>query len=275
MHEDGNEPPRAVPGVELDRNAERRSAVPGAPLHDNRTRGQLDHRELLCNDRAIGPAPQIAVPVDQVASLHAFMIDIDLSILNRDTLGDAALSSTDDFHETHLARWLCRDPVLTKAEVRDSGHGVHVLLWLDEPIVCVAGMQGAWDAVARGLRNALPGDPNLNGITAMTRPVGAVNTKSDPPRIVRVLRPGQPVSKADIIDLSRRIADHPARFWMQVLHGRDRIAPCPFCRKSNSSLGIAGNWQIHCYDCSRHDAQELVYRLYSPTFLGEGSNVDG
>jgi|GEM_PF-4128626 len=33
-------------------------------------------------------------------------------------------------------QWLDNDPLLSRAEVRDTGGGLHVLLWLDEPILC-------------------------------------------------------------------------------------------------------------------------------------------
>ena len=236
------------------------------PRKDNR-HAVSDTRESLCNERATGPASRIALPVNQVASIHGFMIDIDLSHLAHDTLGGESLASVDAFYASHLGLWLDRDPVLAKAEVRDTGHGVHVLLWLDKPVVCSDGDQQTWNGIVGGLRTVLPGDPKVNGINAMTRPVGAENTKSDPVMVVRQLRAGQPVTRAEILDLVTRATRSPAELWMRVFHGGDSVSPCPLCLDANSTLRIAGNWQCQCYECGRKDAASLLYRLYNPKFL--------
>ena len=182
-------------------------------------------------------------------------------------LGDeiAGYTADADTLRQQWRHWLDHDPVLSKAEVRDSGHGLHVLLWLDEPIIVADGEARQWDDIARGICNALPGDPNLNGIIALTRPIGAVNTKYNPPREVRLLRPGQPVSRAEILDLNQRVTMQPARLWMRLFFGGERVDPCPLCGKE--SLGVAGYWQCRCYGCGRVNAASLVYRFYSPEFL--------
>jgi len=235
--------------------------------------GRNDEREATYNGRKRGPATAIATPVDQVAAINGFMIDLDLKILASEVIGDEAAGSAEAFYKQHVAAWLDRDPVLKKAEVRDTGGGLHILLLLDEPVIVVPGQQRAWDGVARGLHGVLPGDPNLSGIIAMTRPVGALNTKYDPPREVRLLREGQPVTQREILDLLERTATTPARVWMNVLHGGERASPCPLCRGEGTSLGVAGGWQVQCYDCGRRDAAALIYRFYTPKFLTERKEV--
>lgn len=230
-------------------------------------RGVSDERESLYNGRPQGPANRISVPVEQVAAINGFMIDVDLAILNPAVIGEAVVTSAESLYAAYVCNWLDRDPVLSKAEVRDTGHGLHVLLWLDSPIVVAEGQAGQWDSIARGIRNVLPGDPRVNGINVMTRPVGATNTKSEPVRTVRLLRAGKPVAVSEILDLNRRLAEHPAQTWMQVFYGGTRISPCPLCGGAGSSLGVAGNWQIRCYECGRIDSSILVYRFYKASFL--------
>lgn len=235
--------------------------------------GLNDEREATYNSRKRGPATAIATPVDQIAAINGFMIDLDLKILAPEVIGDEAAGSAEAFYKQHVAAWLDHDPVLKKAEVRDTGGGLHVLLQLDEPVIVAPGQQRAWDGVARGIHGVLPGDPNLSGIIAMTRPVGALNTKYAPPREVRLLREGQPVTQREILDLVERTANAPARVWMNVLHGGERASPCPLCRGEGTSLGVAGNWQVQCYDCGRKDAAALIYRFYTPEFLTERKEV--
>lgn len=229
--------------------------------------GYDDVREATFNGGEHGPAYVISRPVDQVSCINYFMIDLDCGILDPKTVGEAAVFSADELYEKHVRDWLDRDPVLAKAEVRNTGHGLHILLRLDDPIICTGDDARRWDKIARGLRNALPGDPKLNGIIAMTRPVGAMNNKYEPAKTVTQLRAGAPVSREEILDLGRRVASAPARLWMRVFHDGERVSPCPFCNGKDASLGVAGNWQVQCYECGRMDAAALVYRHYSPEFL--------
>jgi hypothetical protein len=238
-----------------------------ATSSNNKPAGWDDIREATFNGGERGPAYAISKPVDQVSCINCFMIDLDCGILDPDTVGEAAMQSAVELYEMHVRIWLDRDPVLAKAEVRNTGHGLHILLWLDEPIICSGDDARRWDKIERGLRNVLPGDPKLNGIIAMTRPVGATNNKHEPAKTVTQLRAGEPVSREEILDLGRRVATAPARLWMQVFHGGERVSPCPFCSGRDTSLGVAGNWQVQCYECGRVDAAALVYRHYSSEFL--------
>jgi hypothetical protein len=241
------------------------TAASSKPQYDN------DERESLVNDCRRGTKYEITPKVVEVTSIHAFMNDLDCKMLDPEVVGMESVESGAAFYDQHVRFWLERDPVLSKAEVRDSGHGLHVLLWLDEPIIVGDGEAQVWDAVARGICKALPGDPNLNGIIALTRPVGAMNTKQEPHREVKVLRSGKPVTRAEILDLNRRLSDQPAHLWMRLFFGGERVDPCPLCGKE--SLGVAGSWQCRCYGCGRVDAASLVYRVYLPKFFDDYKEV--
>lgn len=232
------------------------------------SRGSRDEREAIYNGRDRGPAHTIARPVDEVAAINGFLIDLDCKLLDPVVVGEAAVECPAVLYEEYVRHWVARDPVLAKAEVRDTGGGLHLLLWVESPILVDGEQARDWDRVARALRNALPGDPNVNGIIAMTRPVGAVNTKYAPARTVRVLSEGLPVTRDEVLELSRRVIDQPARLWMRLFFGGERVSPCPLCAKG-ASLGVAGNWQCHCYECGRVDAAVLVYRFFAPDFLAE------
>jgi len=224
-----------------------------------------DERESLVNDRRRGTKYEITPKVEEVTAIHGFMNDLDCKMLDPAVVGEECVESAAALYEQHVRLWLDRDPVLSKAEVRDSGHGLHVILWLDQPIIVAEGEARSWDAIARGICKSLPGDPNLNGIIALTRPVGAMNTKYDPPREVRLLRSGEPVTRGEILDLNRRLSDRPAHLWMRLFFGGERVDPCPLCNEE--SLGISGDWKCRCYGCGWVDAASLVYRFYSPDFL--------
>lgn len=234
-----------------------------------RARDDNDERESLVNDRRRGTKYEITPKVEEVTAIHAIMNDVDTKTLDPAVVGAECVESAEALYRQRVGEWLDRDPVLRKAEVRDTGGGLHIILRLDQPIICSAGDAREWDHIARGLRNTLPGDPNLNGVIALTRPVGAKNSKYDPPREVRLLRPGEPVTRAEILDLNRRVTEQPARLWMRLFFGGERTSPCPLCGSENTSLGVAGRWQVMCYECGRMDAASLIYRFYSPAYLKE------
>jgi len=233
----------------------------------NARQGGDDERESLVNDHRRGVKYEITPKIEEVAAINAFMNDLDCKIFNPAVVGEESVESAAALYGQHVRHWLDRDPVLAKAEVRDTGGGLHIILRLDEPIIVAAGESRIWDDIARGICNALPGDPNLNGLIALTRPVAAMNTKYNPPREVRLLRPGEHLTRAEILDLTRRVAEQPAHLWMRLFFGGERVEPCPFCGKE--SLGVAGYWQVRCYGCGRVNAASLVYRFYSPEFLEE------
>lgn len=235
--------------------------VNGAPPEDD------SEREAMFNLGERGPARLISKPVVQVAAIRGFMIDIDVDVLDPAVVGEQCVADAEQLYERHVRIWLDREPVLFKSEVRFTGGGLHVLLWLDEPIICVGEDAQRWDKIALGLRSVLPADPRGPGLNVMTRPVGALNLKYSPPRVVRVLRHGSPVSKAEVLQLFSRVANAPAVLWMQVLHGDERVSPCPLCAHPDRSLGVAGSWHVQCYKCGRVNASQLMYRLYSAEFL--------
>ena len=98
----------------------------------NRPAGADDIREATFNSGEQGPAYAIAKSVDQVTCINCFMIDLDCGILDPNVVGEAATQSADDLYEKCVCDWLGRDPVLAKAEVRNTGHGLHILLRLDD-----------------------------------------------------------------------------------------------------------------------------------------------
>ena len=82
-----------------------------------------------------------------------------------------------------------------------------------------------------------------------------------------VLRKGEPITRAEILDLNQRLANAPARLWMRLFFGGERASPCPLCGATTHTLGVVGNWQVQCYECGRVDAAALMYRHYAPEFL--------
>jgi hypothetical protein len=212
------------------------------------------------------------------------VFDIDPNLFRNDAKLFALDSKPKRFYEKTLALWLSREPALACAEVRDSGRGLHVILWFDEPVVfqteadrqrwdgIVQVLQGAlpvdpddrqrWDGIVQVLQGALPVDPDQPGITGLTRPVGSINGKTGRP--VELLEPGTPVPIAEVLGLHGRMARAPFRTVMTILLGADRVSPCPVCGVEGSSLSALDR-EGRCYgSCSKLELADLYDLVLAP-----------
>lgn len=79
------EPARCSDGGEADKRP-----APRCPGRLASTRGLDDERESLVNERQRGRVSEIAVKVSEVTSIRAFMLEIDLDILDPDVCGTEA-----------------------------------------------------------------------------------------------------------------------------------------------------------------------------------------
>ncbi len=196
----------------------------------------VDYRESLVNDRKTGLAATIQIPKEMITSLHGIMIDIDPHLLRADALPAGSLETPTKLYELAVRYWLARHPLYTKAEVRSSGSGLHVLLGIEPAVVFECpGERDRWAAIVEIVQSILPSDPHAPGITALTRPLGSINSKTG--NTVETLKTGVPIKPDELLHFVETIRVRP--FWIaaQLLVG-DHISPCPVCRKRDTRLGV-------------------------------------
>ena len=182
------------------------------------------------------------------------MIDLDPKFLEP---GNSLFPPADDPLQffKNIEAVLGRHPLLKDAEVRSSGSGLHVLLWFSSPVEMHSeGEQHFWDAIVKAVQASLPSDPNAPGITAMTRPIGSINSKNG--SVVKTIRPGKPIDQGRVIEYVNQLAAAPFRGIAQVLLGSDRVEPCPVCKAAGSrftALDRVGK----CYGCGKVDLEKF------------------
>jgi len=228
---------------------------------------QVDLRESLSNDHEIGPIHDVSLCLERITRLHGIMIDLDPKFLEPgNPLFPPAAESVEFFKSIEAV--IDRHPVLKDAEVRSSGSGLHVLLWLDPPVEMQSeDEQHYWDAIVKAVQASLPSDPNAPSITAMTRPIGSINSKNGAK--VMTLRPGRPIDHQRVIEYVEQLANAPFRGVAQVLLVGDRIEPCPVC-KAGGSRFTALDWVGKCYSCGQVDLEKLfglICRAEKENFL--------
>jgi hypothetical protein len=235
---------------------------------------RVDLREQPYNGREIGPFERVQLPTDLITSVDGIVYDIDLHLFRTDSPVQVMIASRRKFYRTTLKPMLDRHPALAGAEVRDTGRGVHAIVWFDAPVVFNSdGERRRWAGIVQVVQAALPIDPDQPGITALTRPLGSINGKTG--REVKCLTRGTPVPVADVLQLFQQMVQSPFRTLMGILLGADRVSPCPVCRVEGTSLAALD--QVgRCYgSCGNVKLEQLYDVFLAPRKPQRKEVVDG
>jgi hypothetical protein len=224
------------------------------------TKKKEDIREQLVNEGKTGPTSHISVGEEQVTRLLGILLDLDLKQLQGSWLTPNVPRSPEEFYNKHVKHWLERHPVLRKAEVRNSGGGLHVILRLETPIELKTDQDAArWKVRAQFIQSILPTDPQQPAF-GMTRPVGEINRKYD----VRVtqLRSGKPVTEAELELLYQQMKTGPFQMLLKVLTGEERLEPCPLCNSGEALRCLEHLGK--CYGCGTVSVGKLLSTVFTP-----------
>jgi len=222
----------------------------------------VDLREALFNDGAVGPIGSIQVSTERIVSLRGIMFDLDPDLFVQGGLIGSIPHDAAAFYREIVKPMLDRHPVLKKAEVRMTGRGLHVILRFEKPIdFTKPGEREEWAGIVEVVQTALPIDPGQPGITATTRVVGSVNGKNG--ATVEVLEKGSPVTEEEVRALCKAMCEQPFRTVMATLTGAERVQPCPVCKKPDSALA-GGKHAGSCYGCGTVRLEKLYDLVLAP-----------
>lgn len=220
-----------------------------------RKKPPVDHRVALFNGKKIGTAQQIQLPLTEITSLHGIMFDLDPKDFLKGPYVKLAEKGAKTLYQKLVNPWLTRHPVLSKAQVRATGTGLHVLLLLDTPVEFESSNQREqWASRVKIIQGLLPIDARQPGITATTRMIGSINSKSD--QVVKYLTKGEKVTHDELISLADQVVNAPFATLAQVLFGDVRVSPCPVCRTDGSSMSAASHVGT-CYSCGKINIAQL------------------
>jgi len=198
---------------------------------------KVDLREQLYNRRVTGPITEVQLSTERITVLLAIMFDIDPKLFCTPPSMGAVPTDPVEFYRTIVKTWLNRHPVLRKAEVRCSGTGVHVLVWFADPPEFTSDEERRrWQGIVYAVQCALPIDPDQPGITAVTRPIGSINSKNG--ATVFQLAAGEKVRSEEVLELYQQLREAPFRTVGQILFGTDKVSPCPKCGKPETSMSL-------------------------------------
>lgn len=201
------------------------------------TGSQLDRREQLYNECRKGSIKRVQVPEVMITSLSGILLDIDPLRFRRASVPPRSRLDPAKFYNRFMRKMLRRHPVLEKAEVRMSGTGLHIIMRFAKPVVFSSDSdRQRWAGIVKAIQRLLPTDPDCPGITAVTRPVRSINSKSN--RKVQQLHQGEPVPVEEVITLFEELCISPFRTVASLLFGTAQIEPCPVCRADGSRLEV-------------------------------------
>src|SRR5688572_20243160 len=157
----------------------------------------VDPREQLFNQQITGQIQHVQLPEKRIVDLHGIMLDLDPRLLKPSSLTPVLPEEPTEFYRLVARPWLDRHDVLRRAEVRNSGRGLHIILRPDSPIALNSdGDKQRWKGIIQLIQCSLPSYPNAPSLTALTRPLGSINSKVSLP--VAQLAPGEPISISEL-----------------------------------------------------------------------------
>jgi len=235
---------------------------------DNPCQSCVDEYEQLVNERDKGPLTQVSVSAERITKLHGIMCDIDPKHFRISAILPEVPQDPTVFHQEVLQHWLRQHNVLQKAEVRVSGTGLHVLLWLSAPVVFENEEERLqWAGIIKTVQACLPIDPDQPGITSLTRPVGSVNSKNN--AVVTRLHPGELIPRDELLNLHQDMMSRYFKTVFQILIGSSPVSPCPFCGQDDSRLSALDKCG-RCYgSCGTIKLDQLYDIFLAPR--GEGA----
>jgi hypothetical protein len=229
-----------------------------------------DLREQLYNDKAVGLAKEIQVPQERITRLHGILIDLDPGLLQPDNPVFRPAATAAGFH-ANIRPVLDRHPLARHAEVRASGTGLHVIIWLRPAVeLTSAADQQRWAAMVRAVQCTLPSDPDAPGITALTRPIGSTNSKNG--ATVELIREGESIEPAAVETYVAQLADKTFRAVASPLLGEARVSPCPVCAGTGTHLAVVDHVGL-CYGCGNVTLDRLFDCIFASP--GQGGGADG
>src|SRR2546430_1670504 len=98
-------------------------------MDTNAQQSLVDVREALYNDQTIGPISTIQLPAERITKLHGILFDLDPKILVSANAIFPPAETPEAFY-AGIKHILDRHPLGRSAEVRASGTGLHLILWL-------------------------------------------------------------------------------------------------------------------------------------------------
>jgi len=231
-----------------------------------------DSRQQLFNAGSIGTFREIQLNADQIYKQTGILFDLDPKYIKVSSLTPHAPLDPDAYYYSVASKWMSRDPVLQKLEVRASGTGLHAILWLqDPPQFDTDGLRERWTGITQTVQTALPSDPNAPHITASTRPIGSINSRNG--ATVKLLATGSPVTQEEVLKLYTDMERSPFKTVLRVLSGQEKVTPCPICMLPGSKLS-AMDQKGKCYKCGTVELSELLDSVMCTTVEINNKEID-
>lgn len=224
---------------------------------------KVDVREQLCNNGEQGAITAVQVSAERIVAVRGILFDLDPQHYRMSLLTPVVPRDAHEFYRSVASKWLDRHPLLRRAEVRLSGTGLHAILQFRDPVELASDEdRRRWTGIIKVIQCALPIDPEQPHITALTRPIGSLNSKNGAE--VRLLKPGEPITHEEALDLYRQMCDAPFLTAMKILAGADKLQPCPRCAQVGSQL--AGMSRVGlCYgSCGKVKLEQLYDLVFAP-----------
>ena len=216
----------------------------------------------LTGNEIIGVRPAVSTEWSSIDLLHGIVLSLYLADYRERSILGRLSRNVPDFYQEVVEPCLCRDATLKKAEVRDNGEGVDVILKFDSPVTLqTSDDRDGWKALTQVVQSSLPVRLNRPSLAPLVRALGSINGSAS--RVVTRLAVGEPVSQDEVCALYADMRDRSFRTVMHILAGQTHLTPCPVCKAKGSSLVAEDDQGI----CDRKCGAVSLGRFYDLIFV--------
>lgn len=218
--------------------------------------------QQLFNGGQVGPKSEMECDFSQVNQILGVRLRLYPASYRPSPLIPEVPANATELYEAVAKNWLDRHPLLNRAEVRDLGDAMDVILWLESPINIAGNRQRhAFAGLTKVIQSILPINPRHLSINATTGAIGSVDSSTG--HKVSRIRQGAPLTKDELVGAYVGMAARPFKTVMHVTTGQDRVDPCPLCNTDGSSLEA---WGDHGF-CDGGCGEVILEQLYDLFFI--------
>jgi len=196
---------------------------------------KVNFYKQLTGNETIGVRPAVSAEWGSIDLLHGVVLSLYLPDYRERSILGRLSHDVPEFYKEVIKPCLCRDATLKKAEVRNNGEGLDVILRFDNPVKLQTGDdRDGWKALSQVIQSSLPVKLGRSSRAPLVRALGTINGSTS--QVVTRLAAGERVSQNEVLGLYADMCDRPFRTVMNIITGKSHLKPCPICKAKGSSL---------------------------------------
>lgn len=223
---------------------------------------KINYYKQVSGNERIGVRSAVTAEWSSIDILHGIVLSLYPTDYRENSILGCLQHDVPEFHKKVVEPCLRRHATLNKAEVRDNGEGLDLVLKFDSPVKLTnSDERDGWQALSQVVQSSLPVKLSRSSHAPLVRALGTINGTTG--HVVTRLAAGEPVSHDEIFALYADMRDRSFRTVMHIITGRTHLKPCPICMAKGSSLVAMDDHGV----CDGKCGEVRLGRFYDAIFI--------